>query len=369
MRKLTLEVLESRLAPAVAYTFYGAGMSVLLSGTTAGAGITVGATGGGNVEVDGADTGVAAAGVESFALVATVGSNAFNLTGVSDTDYIALASASLRGFVFADTFLLGPCSAALAIVGSSGIDRIDTSAVGATIAANITGVTSSTLSGGVNASFSQVEHLTTGSGDDVFTLGSIQGLSGKLEAGTGTDTLSYAAYTSPVVASLSTGAATKFNGGLAGGISGIEILIGGTRNDILVGDASANVLIGNAGNDTLSGLSGHDILIGGNGKDSLDGGNGNDLLIGGYTSYDGDAADLVVILSGWSGAATLSDGIAVLTDGFDCDIVFSGIGKNVFNDASLGDTLTGGSEDDWFIYSYNDIRNDFGSGDQTQFHL
>src|SRR6185312_15094423 len=65
--RLTLESLESRDCPTVAYTFLDSLGGVLLAGNTSGAGITVGSVGG-DVSVDGVDTGVAAASVGSASL-------------------------------------------------------------------------------------------------------------------------------------------------------------------------------------------------------------------------------------------------------------------------------------------------------------
>lgn len=279
-------------------------------------------------------------------------SNINNLVGGSGTDSFTYSGGSVSS-----------------INGGAGSDTIIASAVSADITADITSNNGGTLAGGVAASFSAVENLTTGAGNDVFNLSNGQGLSGAINAGAGQDTLNYGAYTSGVFANLGTGAATNINGGAISGVSGIENVIGGSGNDSLTGDNLANVLIGNAGNDTLTGGDGNDILIGGAGADSLNGGNGIDLLFGGYTSFDNSIGDLNSLIADWNtGAATSATAAkAGVTDGNGTQLILSGTGQNVINDSSVGDQLTGGGADDWFIFSYNDILNDAGGTDLTDF--
>src|SRR5262249_24456244 len=122
-------------------------------------------------------------------------------------------------------------------------------------------------------SFSSVENLTGGTGNDTFTFSKGTSVAGSINGGGGTNTLNYAAYTTAVRVDLNVGSGTSI-GGL---ISNIANVTGGGGNDVLVGDAANNVLLGNAGRD---------ILIGGLGADTLNGGAGDDMLANGGTTYD-----------------------------------------------------------------------------------
>ena len=86
--------------------------------------------------------------------------------------------------------------------------------------------------------------------------------------GAGKDTVSYAASTTTVAASLDAPASNS--GDAAGDLyNSIRDLIGGSGNDRLTGNASSNTLDGGAGNDTLDGGAGADVLIGGVGADTI----------------------------------------------------------------------------------------------------
>jgi uncharacterized delta-60 repeat protein len=121
----------------------------------------------------------------------------------------------------------------------------------------------------------------------------------RLLGGGGTDTVDYAARTAGVVVDL----ADTFVGkeGAAGEgdtvYSDVEIVLGGSGDDVLRGSAANNSLYGNGGDDTLDGRGGDDLLVGGAGKDALYGGVGNDRLFG------------------FSNLVTAGDGLADLLDG------------------------------------------------------
>jgi Ca2+-binding RTX toxin-like protein len=132
-------------------------------------------------------------------------------------------------------------------------------------------------------SFSELENLVGGSGDDTFSFSGDGSISGIISGGTGSDTLDYSAYNpgdgSGVTVNLSTGSATGVGLGEAHSISGIENLVGSAYNDILSGDEGSNVIDGGAGDDELYGLGGDDTLIGGSGNDLLAGGDGSDTYL------------------------------------------------------------------------------------------
>jgi hypothetical protein len=157
-----------------------------------------------------------------------------------------------------------------------------------------------------------------------------------INAGNGTNTLDYSAYTGDVTVNLRLGKAT----GLAV-ISDIQNVTGSIGNDLLVGDALANVLIGGTGRN---------ILIGGGGLDRLVGGGGDNLLIGGGTVYDQDASALALLLAEWlqpSDFATRQNAIAM-----DLDLL-AGTGIHLDGTTLLPDglanILTPGPGNNWII--------------------
>jgi Ca2+-binding RTX toxin-like protein len=145
----------------------------------------------------------------------------------------------------------------------------------------------------------RVESITGGSGNDVLVgdlfrnvlvggpgndsiagLGQDDVLAGGpgrdiLDAGPGTDTVTYADHTGPVTASLD-GIANDGQAGEGDNVLNAENIIGGSGNDTLTGNAGPNILRGLAGNDHLFGLAGNDTLIGGDGTDTAAGGDGTD---------------------------------------------------------------------------------------------
>src|SRR5262249_13045551 len=146
-----------------------------------------------------------------------------------------------------------------------------------------------------------------GDGDDTFALlpGGIQGTLTVNGQG-GSNTLSYAAYTTGVSVNLPLGTATD----IAYGVTGIHNVLGGSGHDTLIGDAGPNVLVGGPGFDWLEGGGGRDLLIGGLDADTLVGGldfdtdDDEDLLIGGATPYDNNTTALNVIMAVWAGPGT-----------------------------------------------------------------
>jgi Ca2+-binding RTX toxin-like protein len=96
-----------------------------------------------------------------------------------------------------------------------------------------------------------------------------------LDAGQGTDTVSYADHAGPVTASLD-GIASDGQAGEGDNVLNAENIIGGSGNDTLTGNAGPNILRGLAGNDRLFGLAGNDTLIGSEGTDTASGGAGTD---------------------------------------------------------------------------------------------
>jgi Ca2+-binding RTX toxin-like protein len=96
-----------------------------------------------------------------------------------------------------------------------------------------------------------------------------------LDAGPGSDAVTYADHIAPVTVSLD-GVANDGQAGENDDVLNAEHVIGGNGDDTLVGNASPNTLRGLLGNDRLFGLDGDDTLIGSEGTDFADGGPGVD---------------------------------------------------------------------------------------------
>jgi hypothetical protein len=212
--------------------------------------------------------------------------------------------------------------------------------------------------------FSSFENLVGGSGADVFKFSNGKGVSGSVDGGGGGDTLNYSAYTTAITVNLATGAAT----GVAGGVSEIQVVIGGSGNDTLTGGADSSILVGGAGNDLLTAGIGRALLIGGKGSDTLIGGPDEDLLIGGTTNYDTNATSLLSIMSEWQRTdETYQQRIDHLRGtsggGLNGTILLN---SSTVHDDSVSDTLTGGAGLDWFWASLvQDVLTDKQTGEQV----
>jgi len=211
--------------------------------------------------------------------------------------------------------------------------------------------------------FDSFYHLEGGNQIDSFRFANgLAGFGGLLTGGGGTDFLDYFAATSNVNASLAAGAGT----------SGVEAIIGGSRNDILTGNVAHNILIGGPGNDTLNGESGRDLLIGGDGADTINGGPGEDILVGGRTSYDANSKALSVILADWAEDEETwkySDHVNRLREpgAIGGPGLFYPLNAANVTDTSKQDRLTGGADHDWFFDSKIEVldRGSWVVGNQT----
>ena len=149
--------------------------------------------------------------------------------------------------------------------------------------------------------FSHFQNLVGGAGVNVFKFAAAGSLAGTLNgrrrsAARGQLAGLLFVLTTAVTVNLQTGVATA----VAGGISNIQNVHGGTGGDTLTGDAQGNILIGGAGNDTITGGTGASILIGDAGADQITGGSGNDILIGPTTTFDTmTSAHEAVLMSSW----------------------------------------------------------------------
>jgi ELWxxDGT repeat protein len=211
-----------------------------------------------------------------------------------------------------------------------------------------------TINGAANAT------INGGTGVNTYNIQTGGSLSGILNGGSGaTNTLSYSTYsTSGVVVDLVLGSATAIDGGVSGGITGINNVTGSLNGgDILVGNANKNILKANKG---------HNILIAGsNGGDTLTSG-GADILIAGTTSYDSNIAALQTILAKWvtSTPATYATVIsAIMANTFADPLNATTVTDSGASDTP--DTLTGSNKatTDWFFaHTAADAKKDVISG-------
>ena len=176
--------------------------------------------------------------------------------------------------------------------------------------------------------------LTGGAGNDILNPGvNTAGLVDLLDGGDGSDTASFAGYTTAVAAVLS-GASDGFAFRVADGYSiatlrSIENLIGGSANDTLVGDANANV------------------IEGGLGDDSLDGGLGIDTLsFTGSTAVTVNLATTTAQATGWGNDTIVNfenvrtgSGADNVTGDANDNIFFDGGGADIYNGAGGIDTI------------------------------
>jgi hypothetical protein len=255
----------------------------------------------------------------------------------------------------------------LTLVGGAGADTLTGPAAGLTW--NLTGAGSGSLGDPASpwAGFAGFESLSGGAGADSFRLTGTGALTGTLAGGGGTDSLSYADYGAAVAIDLGQGSATA----IAGGITGIEQLIGSAGRDQLTGtDGGDTWALTGADAGTVAGVafSGFEDLIGGAGDDLLAVGPGASLS-GGFSGgagsntldFSGADAGIAISLATASGGGLAGfDGIGQLIGsafadtltGPDADSAWSLTGLDAGSVAGIGFTgfehLTGGSGADSF---------------------
>lgn len=134
-----------------------------------------------------------------------------------------------------------------------------------------------------------------GGGDDAFIASTGKGAD-RFYGGSGLDTANYAMRSDNLILS-ATGRATAVN---AGGTEldiinrDVEILIGGSGNDLIIG-AGGGIIAGGAGDDTLIGGVGPDLVLGGPGNDEIHTrGRSRDTVDGG-DALAGDTAEIDVL--------------------------------------------------------------------------
>ena len=263
----------------------------------------------------------------------------------------------------------------------------------------------SATGGGGTTSFSQMEVVQTGSGNDSITGGTGNDT---VESGAGADTLYGGAGDDRLLGgdgadSLDGGEGHDWLEGGAGtdtlyGGGGDDALFGGAGIDSLDGGEGADSLEGGAEGDTLYGGGGADVLSGGDGDDSVDGGGGNDRLIGGagadtlrgstgldIVDYSGNTAAISIDLRTWSVSGGEADGDVLSgidgvigTDfadtiiGFDgestdaadayTNLLYGGAGADLIDGLAGSDGLYGGADDDSVLGGAGNDTIDGGDG-------
>ena len=146
------------------------------------------------------------------------GTNTLDFSGYGASVTADLGSGTFTGLSGSITSITSFMGTALTdiLVGTAGIDTF-----------RITGANSGSLAG---TTFTSFETLDGAAGNDIFAFQPGGSLSGGLLGGPGSDTLTYAAYASPVALDLETASAT----GLAS-FSGLESVIGSSAGDMLLG--------------------------------------------------------------------------------------------------------------------------------------
>jgi hypothetical protein len=288
----------------------------------------------------------------------TVSPTAVTWSPGAPVSYSGLRSLTVNGSAGGDTFDLSAgtsSTAAVTLNGGAGSNTLTGSGAGNTWA--LAGTNAGTLSGaayGRPATFSQVQSLKAGSGGDTFQFADGAALTGTITGG-GSDTLNYGAYSTSVVVDLQTGSAT----GVAGGVTGIRSVIGGSGGAA----GTYNLLIG-AGGNTLSGGTGRrNILVAGGSASTLNGGDSDDLLIAGFTQYDTDPS-LVAwqqIAAYWAGTDDYATRVSNLTAANGVPL----LDATTVTGNGGGNTLNGNGELAWVFTDGNDTINNFDPNSQS----
>jgi len=192
------------------------------------------------------------------------------------------------------------------------------------------------------------DRITGGEGNDIIAPGpGDDNLAGGIDAGPGSDVLSYAAAPAGVTVDLSTGTATGGDG--SDSFTGFENVEGSGFADTLTGDGGRNNLFGLAGNDILNGGGLGDGLDPGPGVDVVNGGTGFD-----NASYFFRTAPVTLSLDGLANDGEIGEGdnigplgdVEALQGGSGADILTGNdAGNNLFGQAGA-DILNGGIGND-----------------------
>ncbi len=315
------------------------------------------AVGSGNAQLADASTGYQLDLQSDTFQAVTLGSGNNNVTGnvnIATNIVGGIGNDTLTGGNFNDTLngstgnntLTGNDGNDLLVVAGTGTNSLDggngndTLIGGAGNDVLIGGIGNDSLFGGTGTNI-----LNGGVGNDAYvlaarTLAFVNDKDTLLDDGSGSNSLSFTAFTNGLTFNLAAGSG---NAQLADAISGYQIdLQSDTFQTVTLGSGNNNV----AGNlniaTTIVGGSGSDVLSGGNFNDTLSGGAGNNTLIG------NDGNDVLIVtgsgvnsLDGGSGNDTLygSSGNDALIGGVGNDTLLGGTGTNFLNGGVGNDTF------------------------------
>jgi Ca2+-binding RTX toxin-like protein len=264
----------------------------------------------------------------------------------------------------------------LQLLGGSGADTLVGPAAGATW--SVTGADAGQVG---TVTFSGVENLVGGAGNDTFRFLAAGQVSGSVDGGAGTNRLDYSADGGQAAAvNLASGSASRIRGGAASGFRNVTALVGSSSGaDQLTGANATNLwqLTGaNAGRVGAFTFSAVENLTGGSQTDTFQfspGGSVSGNIVGGggadwldysllstpvvanlatavATGVKGHASGILGVIGG-SGADTLTGNAAgnVLIGGPGDDTIRGGPGRSVLIGGLGSDTIVGNSGDDIVI--------------------
>jgi acrosin len=326
----------------------------------------------------------------SDAVLSSSDSDGFSGSAESSISFTGIdvleGTGTLTGENVASTWTLGSAnnySDGTASLTFSGFATVNAGSAGDVF--NINGATDVAAANGgagndtFNVNASAALNLSGGSGDDTFKLGDGVTLTGSIDGGAGTDTLSYAAYTSAVSVAVTGSDGTGFGSTAASGLTafqGIDNLVGGQGSDSLTGeDVASTWTLGGAnsygdGSHTLT-FSGFESVNAGSAGDvfningatdvaAANGGAGNDtfnvnasasLNLNGKAGSDtfnlSDGVTLTGAIDGGSGSDTLSyaastSPVSVVLSGSSAMTGFSSSNATGLSGFSGIDVLVGG---------------------------
>jgi hypothetical protein len=166
-------------------------------------------------------------GNNSFAL--SIGAGAIgSLTSGTGTDSVTISGGSISG----------------ALNLGTGTDSLSYTGYGSGVNTTLSGANALSATTAISGGVSGVENITLSSNNDTFTLANGSTLSGNLDLGSGTDSLSYAGSSNAVSVTLDSANSIASGGatGISGTVTGFDNLVGGSGSDSLNATSGVNSL-------------------------------------------------------------------------------------------------------------------------------
>ena len=230
--------------------------------------------------------------------------------------------------------------------GGAGVDTVSYASAGAGVTVNLANTGLQATGGAGSDIVLNFENLT-GSGFDDILSGNAE--NNVLNAGAGSDTVSYAGAVSGVSVNLALATAQITGGAGSDTVLNFENITGSAYNDTLTGTAGANKLDGGAGIDTLAGGAGDDTYVVDNAGDLVTEAlnEGIDTVISAATRILGVNQENLIL----SGSAIIN------ATGNELNNVLTGNAANNTLQGELGaDTMSGGAGNDtYFVDDIGDV--------------